>query len=110
MVCVEARQRCVVILSNDVRSEAGFADLVKFILRDIGVPYEWEYGDRAGKFVSRTRYSHVGTETGTIVPKSVLVNFGRITRDPEAMRAIQNCARNPDDWNCEPPMVVVSSL
>jgi CubicO group peptidase (beta-lactamase class C family) len=49
MVCVEARQSCVVILSNDVRSEAGFADLVKFILGDTGVPYEWEYGDRAGK-------------------------------------------------------------
>jgi hypothetical protein len=49
MVCVEARQNCVVILSNDVRSEAGFADLVKFILGDTGVPFAWEYGDRAGK-------------------------------------------------------------
>lgn len=49
MVCLETRQSCVVILSNDVRSEAGFADLVRFILGDTGVPYEWEYGDRAGK-------------------------------------------------------------
>jgi CubicO group peptidase (beta-lactamase class C family) len=49
VVCVEAGQRCVVILSNDVRSEAGFADLVRFILGDTGVPYEWEYGDHAGK-------------------------------------------------------------
>ena len=49
MVCLESRQRCVVILSNDVRSEAGFADLVKFILGETGVPYEWEYADRAGK-------------------------------------------------------------
>jgi len=49
MVCIEARQRCVVILSNDVRSEAGFARLVRFILGDTGVPYDWEYGDRAGK-------------------------------------------------------------
>jgi hypothetical protein len=49
MVCVEASQRCVVILSNDVRAEAGFAELVKFILGDTGVPYEWEYGDHAGK-------------------------------------------------------------
>ncbi|HYO80427.1 MAG TPA: serine hydrolase domain-containing protein [Bryobacteraceae bacterium] len=49
MVCIEAGQRCVVILSNDVRSEAGFGDLVRFILGDTGVPYEWEYGDRAGK-------------------------------------------------------------
>jgi CubicO group peptidase (beta-lactamase class C family) len=49
LVCIERTQRCVVILSNDVRSEAGFADLVKFILGDTGVPYDWEYGDHAGK-------------------------------------------------------------
>jgi CubicO group peptidase (beta-lactamase class C family) len=49
MVCIEASQRCVVILSNDVRSEAGFAELVRFILGDSGVPYDWEYGDHAGK-------------------------------------------------------------
>lgn len=49
LVCVEQKQRCVVILSNDVRTEAGFADLVKFILGDTGVPYDWEYGDYAGK-------------------------------------------------------------
>jgi len=48
-VCIEASQRCVLILSNDVRSEAGFADLVRFILGDTGVPYDWEYGDHAGK-------------------------------------------------------------
>lgn len=49
MVCIETSQRCVVILSNDVRSEAGFAELVRFILGDTGVPYDWEYGDHAGK-------------------------------------------------------------
>jgi CubicO group peptidase (beta-lactamase class C family) len=49
LVCIEAGRRCVVILSNDVRSEAGFADLVRFILGDTGVPYDWEYGDHAGK-------------------------------------------------------------
>ena len=49
MVCVERSQRCVVILSNDVRAEAGFAELVKFVLGDTGVPYEWEYGDSAGR-------------------------------------------------------------
>jgi CubicO group peptidase (beta-lactamase class C family) len=49
MVCLNASQRCVVILSNDVRSEAGFAELVGFILGDTGVPYDWEYGDHAGK-------------------------------------------------------------
>jgi CubicO group peptidase (beta-lactamase class C family) len=49
LVCIEATQRCVVILSNDVRAEAGFADLVEFILGDTRVPYDWEYGDYAGK-------------------------------------------------------------
>jgi CubicO group peptidase (beta-lactamase class C family) len=49
MVCLEASQRCVVILSNDVRAEAGFAEFVKFVLGDTGVPYDWEYGDHAGK-------------------------------------------------------------
>jgi CubicO group peptidase (beta-lactamase class C family) len=49
MVCIEASQRCVLILSNDVRSEAGFARLVGFILGDTGVPYDWEYGEYAGK-------------------------------------------------------------
>ena len=49
LVCIERRQRCVLILANDVRAEAGFAELVRFILGDTGVPYEWEYGDYAGK-------------------------------------------------------------
>jgi CubicO group peptidase (beta-lactamase class C family) len=49
LVCIETSQRCVLILSNDVRSEAGFAELVRFILGDTGVPYDWEYGDHAGK-------------------------------------------------------------
>lgn len=49
LVCVETSKRCVLILSNDVRSEAAFADLVRFILGDTGVPYDWEYGDYAGK-------------------------------------------------------------
>jgi CubicO group peptidase (beta-lactamase class C family) len=49
VVCLEKSQRCVIILSNDVRAEAGFANLVKFVLGDTGVPYDWEYGDYAGK-------------------------------------------------------------
>jgi CubicO group peptidase (beta-lactamase class C family) len=49
VVCVEKSQRCVLILSNDVRAEAGFAEIVRFVLGDTGVPYEWEYGDHAGK-------------------------------------------------------------
>jgi CubicO group peptidase (beta-lactamase class C family) len=49
LVCVEDTQRCVVILSNDVRAEAGFAELVRFVLGETGVPYDWEYGAYAGK-------------------------------------------------------------
>ena len=49
LVCIEETKKCVLILSNDVRAEAGFAGLVKFILGDTGVPFDWEYGDRAGK-------------------------------------------------------------
>ena len=49
MVCLEASQRCVLILGNDVRAETGYAELVRFILGDTGVPYDWEYGDQAGK-------------------------------------------------------------
>jgi CubicO group peptidase (beta-lactamase class C family) len=49
MVCLEQGKRCVLILSNDVRSGAGYLELVKFILGDTGVPYEWEFGDQAGK-------------------------------------------------------------
>ena len=49
LVCLERGEKCVLILSNDVRAEAGFAALVQAILGDTGVPYDWEYGDRAGK-------------------------------------------------------------
>ena len=48
-VCIEKSRKCVLILSNDVRAEAGFAALVRTILGDTGVPYDWEYGDHAGK-------------------------------------------------------------
>lgn len=49
LVCLERGQRAVVILSNDVRAEAGYAELVRLILGETGVPYDWEYGDQAGK-------------------------------------------------------------
>ena len=44
LVCLERGQRCVVILSNDVRSEPAFPALVQFILGDTGAPWRWEYG------------------------------------------------------------------
>jgi CubicO group peptidase (beta-lactamase class C family) len=49
MVCLEKTQRCLVLLSNDVRAEAGFGQLVGQILGETDVPYDWEYGDGAGK-------------------------------------------------------------
>ncbi|HEL3864217.1 TPA: beta-lactamase family protein [Stenotrophomonas maltophilia] len=44
LVCVEQGQRCVVTLGNDVRAEATFPALVRFVLGETGVPWEWEYG------------------------------------------------------------------
>ena len=46
LVCVQGPRRCVVILANDVRAEAGFAGLVRSVLGETGVPYEWEYGPK----------------------------------------------------------------
>jgi CubicO group peptidase (beta-lactamase class C family) len=43
-VCVEKRQRCVVILSNDVRAEPAFSGIVKSLLGETGMPWQWEYG------------------------------------------------------------------
>lgn len=47
-VCVQRRQRCLVVLSNDVRAERGFAELAEYVLGDTGVPYDWEYGRGGG--------------------------------------------------------------
>lgn len=44
LVCIERGQRCVVILSNDVRAEPAFPKLVEFILGKTGAPWRWEYG------------------------------------------------------------------
>lgn len=49
LVCLQKRQRCVLILSNDVRSERAFPGLVRAILGETGVPYRWEYPDFADK-------------------------------------------------------------
>lgn len=43
-VCVERGRKCVVILGNDVRVEAAFPELVRTILGETGVPFDWEYG------------------------------------------------------------------
>lgn len=42
-VCLEHGRRCVVLLSNDVRAEAGYPDIVKAALGETGMPWRWEY-------------------------------------------------------------------
>jgi CubicO group peptidase (beta-lactamase class C family) len=49
LVCLEDRKRAVVILANDVRAEAAFEQIVRFLLGETGVPFDWEYGQNAGK-------------------------------------------------------------
>ena len=49
LVCIERTKRCVLLMSNDVRAEAGFAGLIDSILGKTEVPLDWEYGDHAGK-------------------------------------------------------------
>jgi hypothetical protein len=43
LVCLTKRQRCVLIMANDVRAETAFPQLVRAALGDTGVPYRWEY-------------------------------------------------------------------
>lgn len=45
LVCLEKGQRCVLILSNDVRAERAFPMIVRSILGETGMPWAWEYGD-----------------------------------------------------------------
>lgn len=49
VVCLTTKRRCVVILANDVRAEAAFPRLVRTILGETGVPYDWEYPELAGR-------------------------------------------------------------
>lgn len=43
LVCLSESERCVLILSNDVRAEKAFPALVRAVLGETGVPYQWEY-------------------------------------------------------------------
>lgn len=40
-VCIEARRRCAVILSNDVRAESEFPRIMGVILGETGAPWDW---------------------------------------------------------------------
>lgn len=44
-VCLPRGRRCVLIRSNDVRAEPAYPHLVRFVLGEAGVPWDWEYGD-----------------------------------------------------------------
>lgn len=44
-VCIERSKGCVVILANDVRAEPAFPRIVRELLGDTGVPWQWEYGE-----------------------------------------------------------------
>jgi CubicO group peptidase (beta-lactamase class C family) len=45
LVCLEEGQRCVLIMSNDVRAEAAFPMIVREILGETGAPWRWIFGD-----------------------------------------------------------------
>jgi CubicO group peptidase (beta-lactamase class C family) len=45
MVCVERGRKCAVILSNDVRTERAFPDLVRAMIGETGAPWRWEYSN-----------------------------------------------------------------
>ncbi|WP_282947730.1 MULTISPECIES: serine hydrolase domain-containing protein [unclassified Sphingopyxis] len=49
LVCLVNQERCVLIMSNDVRAEAAFPLIVRDILGDTGTPWRWIFGDM--KFV-----------------------------------------------------------
>lgn len=43
VICIEKRKRCLVLLSNDVRSERIFPNLTQAILGQTMMPWTWEY-------------------------------------------------------------------
>lgn len=43
VVCQERWRRCVVLLSNSVRAELIYPELVRFIMGDTAMPWWWEY-------------------------------------------------------------------
>lgn len=47
VVCLLRRPRCLVIMSNDVRAEAAFPEIVLQVLGQAGVPWSWEYGEHS---------------------------------------------------------------
>lgn len=44
VICIERRQRCVVLLANSVRAELIYPAFARFVLGDTGMPWWWELG------------------------------------------------------------------
>lgn len=44
VLCLERGQRCVVMLSNDVRAERIYPELARRLLGETDMPWRWEYG------------------------------------------------------------------
>lgn len=42
-VCVEAKKRCILLLSNSVRAETIYPALIQSVFGDTGLPWSWEY-------------------------------------------------------------------
>ncbi|MBL0938936.1 MAG: beta-lactamase family protein [Gemmatimonadaceae bacterium] len=47
VVCIEAEQRCLVLLGNDVRAERVYPELVAAVLGPLNFPWSWEYGPKS---------------------------------------------------------------
>jgi CubicO group peptidase (beta-lactamase class C family) len=43
-LCLEARQRCLVLLANDVRAERIYPEVARLVLGETRMPWDWEYG------------------------------------------------------------------
>jgi CubicO group peptidase (beta-lactamase class C family) len=43
VLCLEERQRCVVLLSNDARAERIYPEITRRVLGETGMPWTWEY-------------------------------------------------------------------
>ncbi len=44
VICIERRQRCLVLLANSVRAELIYPEFARFVLGDTGMPWWWELG------------------------------------------------------------------
>jgi CubicO group peptidase (beta-lactamase class C family) len=50
-VCVEAKKRCILLLSNSVRAETVYPALVESLFGDTGLPWSWEYNPEGSKLL-----------------------------------------------------------